>query len=97
MGRVQNSFKTMENKGKSQYKNELDQKFLGWNLWHVDITKLVLFQTFIHLTSFGVAIREIILFYRPFEPKLDAEAMIHEMITRCDGHWWCSLLVYTVT
>ena len=63
------------------------------NICHVNIIKPIIFQLFVHLTSFVVYI--LIKFYcfaSRFVPNLEAKSMVPKLTTRDSEHCWWSLL-----
>ena len=74
-------------------KRKLAQILHDENIWLADITKPNIFQFFMCLTSFVVAI--LIKFYcfiSPFVPSLDAKSVISELTTRDSERCWWALL-----
>ena len=74
-------------------KSKLVQKLNDENIWHVNITKRIIFQFFIDLDSFVVAV--LVKFYcftSQFVPNLEAKSVVPELATRYIMHcWWPSL------
>ena len=63
-------------------KVKLAQKLYDENLWHMDITISIIFQSFMHLTSFVFAILVKFYFVSPFVPILDATSLVPQLTTR---------------
>ena len=70
---------------------------INGKITHVNITKSIIFQFFIHLASFVVAILvKFLHFASPFVPNLEAESMVPELTTRdCEHSWWYLLTIKT--
>ena len=75
-------------------KFRLVQKLYGENIHHVNITKPIKIQFFIHLTSFVAAILvKSYCFTSPFVPNPEAKSVVPVLTTRDSEHCWRSLLV----
>ena len=76
-------------------KSKLAQRLYHENIWHVNIAKPIIFQFFIHIASFIVALLEKFYYFTsPSVPKLEAKLVVLVTTTRDTLHCWWSLLVF---
>ena len=76
-----------------KYKYKLARKLYDKNKWPVNITNPIIFQFFIHITSFVVAILvKFNCFTSPFVSNFEAKSVVPELTTRDSEHCWWSLL-----
>ena len=62
------------------------------NIWYVNITRPIIFQFFIYLTSFVVAILiKFNCFTIPFFPNLEDKSVVPKLTTRDNDHCWWTL------
>ena len=80
-------------------KSKLTLKPYNGNVWHVNITKPIIFRIFIHLTSLLVVI--LVKFYCftiPYVPELEAKSVVPELTIRDSEHcWWFPLTTHTAS
>ena len=87
------TFEKWKMKENHNIKSKSTQNLYNKNVWHVNITKPIIFRVFIHLTSVVVVILvKLFCFTSPFVTKLDAKSVVPELTTRDSEHSWWSLL-----
>ena len=72
--------------------SKLVRKLCYEYIWYVNITKAIIFQFSIHITSVVLAIlAKFYCFTSPFVPNLEAKSVVPATITRNSEHCWRSL------
>ena len=76
----------------SEHAKQISPETIWWNICCVNITKLIIFQLSIHLTSFVVALLvKFGYFTSTFVPNLDAKSAVPVLNTRDGENLWCFL------
>ena len=91
-GTVKPALRQWKIKENHKIKSKLVQKVHDENVRHVNITKAIMFQYFIHLTMFVIAI--LVKFYclrSPLVSNLEGKSVVPQLTIRDSEHCWWSL------